>query len=667
MGLERLLRGPRLSSLGPLAAFQPTGLSHFAAGPTNGAALDSQTRPDPRLVWRIRAVVAILVTFVAAIVVFVGVEAYELYHAYRQLEHGTATLRTSVDVLGRTPETWTAERIDSATVRESSARSEIEPAQSRISSDPILRALLLFPYASDQARTVFDLATAAVEADAADRDAIEVARDYQQSQASSVAEPGPTLIVVLVKAAAPLADADSKLSAATALLGRDSRRSLVPQLASQLSAALALLRPAASSAHAANQVAQLVPTALGSSAPQTYLLVLPNPSELRPTGGFSGVVGSVTMAQGRITDLTLQKDGTYIALYKEKFPPPGQEGTYLTFPPNGVGVGDAGWDPDFPTSAKLQEAMFKSATGVQVAGTVSFDPYLLSELLNVTGPVQVAPYGTFDAGNVFAKLNFLVNVPHVPNGGEQAVPPVAHAILAKLMAQPPSRWPQLAGALQQGIEQGHLQLTSNDPRLAAVLHAAHADGSLISTPLTEDYLMIAEANVAGDKADYYLKRNVDVKVEIYPTGINRHEVDIHYDYPPPVDATDIALNSPPYNPTSLYRDYVRFYLPLTATLSRIGYLEDGKPAPALGGGVQEQEVAHDRQVVGTFFVLHRGHSADLIIDYQVGLPADSPFRFYFEKQAGIPIVPFQLTVSYPGGIASRKADLVQDIEITIPW
>ena len=54
-------------------------------------------------------------------------------------------------------------------------------------------------------------------------------------------------------------------------------------------------------------------------------------------------------------------------------------------------------------------------------------------------------------------------------------------------------------------------------------------------------------------------------------------------------------------------------------------------------------------------------------DYQVGLPADPPFKFYFQKQAGIPMVPFELEVSYPGGIAERKANLVKDTEVSIPW
>jgi hypothetical protein len=179
--------------------------------------------------------------------------------------------------------------------------------------------------------------------------------------------------------------------------------------------------------------------------------------------------------------------------------------------------------------------------------------------------------------------------------------------------------------------------------------------------------MVAEANVAATKADYYIKRSMSVKVEIYPSGLNRHMVDIHYDYPPPVDATDAKLNQFWSNPTGMYRDYVRFYLPLTATLANVVFLMDGKQAPFNGGGLKEQGQQGDHQVYGTFFTLPRGHSGDLIVYYEVGIPADPPFKLYIQKQAGLVNLPTTLTVSYPGGIASRKTELTADTTLTIPW
>src|SRR5207248_1339780 len=242
------------------------------------------------------------------------------------------------------------------------------------------------------------------------KDAIGVATIYDQAQAGAKADPGSALISFLNQAAPKLADADSRLAQADRTLAAASHRRLLPPLAGAVAGISRQLDPAAAAAHQAALAAALAPAALGATAPKTYLVLLPNPSELRPTGGFSGQVGSVTISNGKITDLVLQKDAVYVAQLKQSFPPPGQEGTYLSFPNNQVGIGDAGWDPDFPTSAKTEEAMFLSATGTQVEGTVSIDPYLLSSLLAVTGPVDVPGYGTFNSANLFSQLNILVNV-----------------------------------------------------------------------------------------------------------------------------------------------------------------------------------------------------------------------------------------------------------------
>jgi hypothetical protein len=485
---------------------------------------------------------------------------------------------------------------------------------------------------------------------------------------ASGADSGKELIALLQSASPLLADADARLAAANQRLERDSQLNLLAPLRTELKRAQAVAGPASDSAHSGAAVAKLLPGLLGADGPKTYLVILANPSELRPAGGFAGEVGTATFDHGKLTKLDLRDMYDLTPLFRDKFPPQGQLGTYLSFRNNQTDIGDAGWDPDFPSSARLQEKMFTSATGQKLDGTISVDPYLISSLLRVTGPVDVPGIGsTFDADNLFLRLNVLANLDSSPTGGKKQLPGIATVIIAKILAQPPSRWGQFAASLQYGISQRHLQVSVHDAALETQLHALHADGALQNLPLSEDYLFVVEANVAATKADYYIKKSMSVKVEVYPSGLNRHMVDLHYEYPPPVDATDAKLNQFWSNPTGMYRDYVRFYLPLTTTLGNIGFLIDGQPALADGGGLKELGQQGDHQVFGTFFTLPRGHSADLIIYYEVGLPADPPFQIYIQKQAGIVGLPTTLTVSYPGGIASRKTELSTDTTLTIPW
>jgi len=594
------------------------------------------------------------------------VEGYELYGVISDLRSGTAELQRSLSELGRTPAEWTPARVDAAARTQADAATKVDRADRRLQSDPLARILLAVPYAKDQARATLDLSSVAAEAARADGDLVDLARLYVNRPQGAGGDPGTQLIALLQSSSPLLADADTRLTAASHRLDQDSRLGLLSPVQTQLRRARAVVGPARDSAHAGAETAKLLPALLGATGPKTYLVLLANPSELRPSGGFAGEVGTVSFDHGKLTKLDLRSEDS-IGTYRDRFPPQGQLGTYLSFVDNQVEIGDAGWDPDFPTSARLQERMFTSATGQQLDGTISVDPYLIASLLKVTGPVDVPGYGSFDADNLFLRINVLANLNVGPTGGKKGLPAIATVIITKILTQPSSRWGQVATSLQDAVSQRHLQVSVHDSAQEARLHALHVDGFLQNLPLTEDYLMVAEANVAATKADNYLKRSMSVKVEIYPTGLNRHEVDIHYEYPPPVDATDAGLNKSSLNSTSLYRDYVRFYLPLTTTLANIGFLIDGKPAPAYGGGLKEQGQEGGHQVYGTFFTLPRGHSADLVIYYEVGLPADPPFNLHIQKQAGIPELPTDLTVSYPGGIATRMTSLSTDATLSVPW
>jgi hypothetical protein len=200
----------------------------------------------------------------------------------------------------------------------------------------------------------------------------------------------------------------------------------------------------------------------------------------------------------------------------------------------------------------------------------------------------------------------------------------------------------------------------HDSGLSAELHSAHADGSVRSSG-EDDYLMIVDANMHANKADYYIKKSADVKVEIYPSGLNRHQVLLHYEYPQPAqpDGTDHALNT-----DGRFINYVRLYLPETANLGSINYQVDGKNVPTSLG-----EISHEfgKTVIGVTFILDRGHTGDLSILYGDGLRPGNQYSLLVQKQAGIPERPTWLEVSYPGGIVNRRTALTHDEDFLIEW
>jgi hypothetical protein len=441
-------------------------------------------------------------------------------------------------------------------------------------------------------------------------------------------------------------------------LNQDSGHHLLPPFASGTKQAITVLQPIDDLARVGAVASRFGPAALGAEKSQNYLVLLTNPSELRPGGGFVGAVGNVTMAKGSVASVEVRPQESYNPLIKQHTNVPSPLGRYLKFYKNSVELGDAGWDPDFPTTAKLSEGLYTAATARQVDGTISVDPYALSAMLAVTGPVDVPGYGTFNSDNFYPKLNFIVNASTAPGSGKGALTPISQAVLSRVLNAPASSWPRLLQAFQQQAEGRHIQAYFHEPNLAQATAQAHYNGGLLAS--SGDYLMISDANVGATKGDYYVKKSADLKTVVLSGGVVRHELDVHYDMPLPVDDTDRKLNPG----EGSYRDYVRFYLPETASLASLQMTADGQPVDA---SVDAISFDHGRQIVGSFFRLPRGHSAEVRLFYEVPVTLYQQYDLLVQKPAGVAGLPLSMTVSYPGGQAQRQSPLGQDAHFSVNW
>jgi hypothetical protein len=157
-----------------------------------------------------------------------------------------------------------------------------------------------------------------------------------------------------------------------------------------------------------------------------------------------------------------------------------------------------------------------------------------------------------------------------------------------------------------------------------------------------------------------MTKSLDVTAEYPDSGLSRHRVVMRYSFPPPKDDVDRALN--PYDGS--YHDYVRFYVPESATIAAVGYTIDGQPG---SGTIAEITPGLGKLAVGVPFSLQRGHVAEISLDYQVGLRGGSGDQLMIQKQAGIPGLPVKVDMSYPGGRLRQSADLSRDLTFSIRW
>jgi hypothetical protein len=585
-------------------------------------------------------------------------ESVSLGLAVRDAEQGASDLLLATDRLGVSPQPWTPERIASAAATNRTAAAQLARGCGRLQNDPLVEGGTGIGLTAGSATAVLDLCRASVASSRALDDFIQVASAYRKAGADP-GPPGARLLDMLSATRAPLEDAERALAPAVRSLRRDLSRPLEPHVRTKVEQAVTKLAGVEQPTALAAAMARYLGPAIGGGGHRaSYLLLLENPGEMRPSGGLIGSVGTITFADGAPSELEIRPYDDFNPLFKQRFPVPAPLDELMTFYNGSLEIGDAGWDPDFPTTARLVEAMFASATGRTVDGTIALDPYAISALLTVTGPIDVAGFGSFRSDDLYARLNELVNARPDPHEGKQALPIVGREILRQVLAQPIGAWPALLDVFQAQVRSRHLQISLHDPALSQALSTSRADGRIATNP--GDYLMVVDANVGATKGDLYVNKRLSLKTEVYPTGVTRHEVSLTYEMPSLTD--DLARTLNPGDGT--YRDYVRFYLPDGMALTGLKTGLDGPPqtpAPVTF------DLAHGRMAVGTFFELPPGHRYQLALTYEVPTGSAREYGLYLQKQAGSPDLPTDLTISYPGRVISRQLDLKQDEEVRLRW
>src|SRR5690606_19883658 len=130
------------------------------------------------------------------------------------------------------------------------------------------------------------------------------------------------------------------------------------------------------------------PYALGvNGAPQTYLIVLQNEDELRPTGGFISAIGEARFVQGRLESLNFED--SYVV---DNFSAP------LISPPPSLNeimlaerwlLRDANWSPDGTTTFNTIQSIYENQTGRTIDGVIMLNQEAVVRLVEALEPLTL--------------------------------------------------------------------------------------------------------------------------------------------------------------------------------------------------------------------------------------------------------------------------------------
>ena len=370
----------------------------------------------------------------------------------------------------------------------------------------------------------------------------------------------------------------------------------------------------------------------GSDKPARYLVLLQNPAELRPSGGFPGTMGLVTIDRGQLVSYSIFDGHTltdaYIAQRKSKRPEPWPIDRY--FAQDGFLLHDAGWYADFPTAGATIMSMYTETNWPPIDGVIAVDPAAVEDLLQVTGPLDIEIEGELrhvTAENVYDEIErqrrlIVEGIRPWDKSREvhkEAVATIGEAIIEHLKDADRGQLVEAVKLLQHSADVRDIQAYAADPNLQAVLSERRWSGSLNPDPSTPA-VAITFANVALQKTSENVQPSLDF--EVGPADNGRRAVSLTIN----VDNTGPLYEDPLYS--SRQEWWIQVALPpgftwLSASLPR----QPDPDAPNGGSYVIAVDPTEAKQMTVSFsmpegaaFLLRRQPGLSTA-DVQVDLPA----------------------------------------------
>lgn len=477
------------------------------------------------------------------------------------------------------------------------------------------------------------------------------------------ADPLPQVVAHLAEATAELAQIETQLKQYQAILERLDLDYLSPQISQPAT----LLNQYLSQMISGIQLAQSLPPLLGQESPQTYLILMQNSDELRPTGGYITAAGHITFDRGEIVEFVMQ-DSYAVDQLSEAYPYP-PEPLYQYMAADYWVLRDASWSPDFPTTARTAIELYQLGQGISAKGVIALDQQALPYVLRAFGPVEVE--GEQVTGDNVIQL---MRQHWAPAEGQKLngewwsqrksfMLALAETIQQKVEGDLSSvDFSLLARSLKQALAEKHLLLYLEDPAGAKFLAQQNWDGALASG--RGDYLMVVDANIGFNKASALVERQLNYQVALAEDGSAQSHLNLLYRHQAKnrLDGCSKEIRYDPVyeqNMERCYWDYLRVIAPDEAQLingpQNIVAGQYLWRSQATTGEIDIARLGSDKLSWGQLFLL--APQETLSLDYVYTLPSGAAWRvddhweyhLHLQKQPGTLQPPAEITIILPRG------------------
>jgi len=370
-----------------------------------------------------------------------------------------------------------------------------------------------------------------------------------------------------------------------------------------------------------------------TETPKTYLLIFQNYDEARATGGFIGTYGVLRTSNGKIDKLKIESIYNLDGQIFDQIAAPGP------FQPaiQKWGIRDANWFADFPTSAEKLLYLFEKG-GETADGVIAATPQMFSDLLALTGPIEMSQYGvTLTAENFQEQVQFKTSVDYDKelNQPKKFLADFAPIFLNRLTNIDSQQWLDVFQIVQDSMENKQVLLYHKNSATQERIVSLGAAGEVKDTEF--DYLSVINSNLGGTKTDLEVLQTTQLSSKFLTDGTVVNTLVVERDN----------------TATQYNRSFIRIMVPAGATLiSATGFDPyNFQKSESVGFRTDPDLKAWDEgQMVGDVYIrtesgktvysgwveTSAGSSRKLTLTYSLPfkVSANQPYSLLLQKQSG---------------------------------
>ena len=400
---------------------------------------------------------------------------------------------------------------------------------------------------------------------------------------------------------------------------------------------------------------EILPQILGFAEPKTFLLLFQNNSELRPTGGFIGSFGWLTFNKGRLVEFKTEDVYTADGQLKGYVPPPeplkkylAQENWYLR---------DSNFDPDFSVNAQRAEWFLKREMNLNFDGVFAFDLNSVAEILRGIDGVYLTDYGeNITADNLFLKTQVTAEEGFFPGSTQKKdfIGSLTRNLFIKLTSSKIA-WAKLLKGMKSSLDEKHTLLYFHNEIAQQTVEEAGWGGRVAGISCQQkdcfaDYLMVVEANLGINKANFLVDRKAQLNLK-QTSGKLVHELSVNYTNESPEKVY----------PGGSYFSYTRILIPKEASVIDLSLS---------GEALAKEDITfdeyQDKLSVGFPMRINANSKMQVRLVYSIPLVTEkiTNLELLVQKQPGIKAYPLEISIATPEN-PSKSYSIIGDQLISL--